>query len=152
MSDKKKKEQDQNQKKRAEWNDKAKDIWLAGLGALSAVEQEGGKLFRNLVDRGSEFENKRKEQLEDMWQDVSDRYKSAENQVGEKFDKVEEAVESSVKSVVSRMGIPSRTEVEELSRKVDALKEKLEKIEEKQKSSGTSKTGKSKKGSEGSTS
>lgn len=140
MSEKKK----QEKKKQPEWNEKAKEIWLAGLGALSAVEEEGSKLFRSLVDRGSEFENKRKEQIDELWEDISERYKSAENRFGEKFDDIEETVESSVKSIVSRMGIPSRTEVEKLSEKVDALNEKLEKLEKQQKASGSAKGGKKK--------
>ena len=140
MSEKKK----QEKKKQPEWNEKAKEIWLAGLGALSAVEEEGSKLFRSLVDRGSEFEKKRKEQIDELWEDISERYKTAENRFGDKFDEVEETVESNVKSIVSRMGIPSRSEVEKLSKKVDALNEKLEKLEKQQKPSGSAKGGKTK--------
>ncbi|MEL0028223.1 MAG: phasin family protein, partial [Perlucidibaca sp.] len=33
-------------------------IWLAGLGAFSRAEEEGGKLFDNLVKIGEELEHK----------------------------------------------------------------------------------------------
>ena len=33
-------------------------VWLAGLGALSVAEEEGTKLFSNLVDKGRKFEKK----------------------------------------------------------------------------------------------
>jgi poly(hydroxyalkanoate) granule-associated protein len=42
----------------------AHDIWLAGLGALTLAEEEGGKLFRTLVKRGAALEAKNVERLE----------------------------------------------------------------------------------------
>ncbi|MDG5767022.1 phasin family protein [Balneolales bacterium ANBcel1] len=141
MTDKEKKSKEEH-----EWNKKAKEIWLAGLGALSAVEEEGSKLFRTLVDRGSEFEKKRKDQIDEMWEQVNSRYKDVESRVGEKFDKAEERMEKNIKSMVSGLGIPTRNEVDELSNKVDALIAKLEKLEKKESGSGgkgAGKTGKS---------
>ena len=38
-------------------------VWLAGLGALATVEEEGTKLFNRLVDRGQEFEEERRSRL-----------------------------------------------------------------------------------------
>ena len=43
-----------------EFRKSAHRIWLAGLGALSAAEEEGSKLFHMLVDRGTEYEAKGK--------------------------------------------------------------------------------------------
>ena len=40
--------------------DSAHKIWLAGLGALAAAEQEGTKMFNRLVDRGREVESRGK--------------------------------------------------------------------------------------------
>lgn len=142
MSDKKKQE---TKKEKPEWNERAKEVWLAGLGALSAVEEEGSKLFRNLVDRGEEFESKRKEQISELWDEVSERYDEVGNRVGEKFEKVEETIEKSIRSVITEMGIPTRKEVEELSNKVDALIKKVDQMSEKHASSTTQK---SKKGSD----
>ena len=36
-------------------------IWLAGLGAMSVAEQEGSKLFKNLVEKGEQYESRGKE-------------------------------------------------------------------------------------------
>ncbi len=142
MSDKKKQE---TKKEKPEWNERAKEVWLAGLGALSAVEEEGSKLFRNLVVRGEEFESKRKEQISELWDEVSERYDEVGNRVGEKFEKVEETIEKSIRSVITEMGIPTRKEVEELSNKVDELIKKVNQMSEKHVSSTTQK---SKKGSD----
>jgi len=135
MSNKKKDKQGES-----EWNERAKEIWLAGLGALAAVEDEGNKLFKSLVSRGSEYEKKRKEQIDEMWEDVSGRFQEVEDELGDKYDKAEEKVEKNFKSVISGLGIPTRKEVKDLSNKVDALIEKLEKMEKKETGdSGTSK-------------
>lgn len=135
MSNKKKDKQGES-----EWNERAKEIWLAGLGALAAVEDEGNKLFKSLVSRGSEYEKKRKEQIEEMWEDVSGRFQEVEDELGDKYDKAEEKIEKNFKSVISGLGIPTRKEVKDLSNKVDALIEKLEKMEKKETGdSGTSK-------------
>ncbi len=146
MSNEKKKEtgkEKKEKKEKHEWNERAKEIWLAGLGALSAVEEEGSKLFRSLVDRGSTYEKKRKEQMDELWKEVSERYEKAEDQVGESFDKTEERVERNLKSIMTGMGIPTRKEIQELSNKVDALNKKIDQMKEKQSSgSGSAKGGK----------
>lgn len=133
MSSEEKKETGKKQKEnkeKAEWNERAKDIWLAGLGALAAVEEEGGKLFRNLVEKGSKYEDKRKEQLNELWKELSDRYEKAGSKAGKKFEKTEERIEESLKSIIAGMGIPTKKEMEELSNKIDALNEKVDKLRE----------------------
>ena len=140
MSTQKKDKENKEKKDSKEWNRRAKQIWLAGLGALSAVEEGGSKLFRSLVDRGSEFENKRKEEIDEMWDEVSNRVKDVEDQFGETFGKAEETIEKNIKSVISGMGVPTRKEVEELSRKVDALNAKLDKMSQKTSSGASQKT------------
>ncbi len=144
MSNEKKKETEKEKKEKKEkheWNERAKEIWLAGLGALSAVEEEGSKLFRSLVERGSTYEKKRKEQMDELWKEVGERYEKAEGQFGESFDKAEERVERNLKSIISGMGIPTRKEIQELSNKVDALNKKIDQMKEKQ-SPGSAKGGK----------
>ncbi len=149
MSNEKKKSTEKEKKEKHEWNERAKEIWLAGLGALSAVEEEGSKLFRSLVERGSSYEKKRKEQMDELWKEVSERYEKAEGQVGESFDKAEERVERNLKSIITGMGIPTRKEIRELSNKVDALNKKIDQMKEKQPSGSGSAKGGKKKGKSG---
>ncbi len=128
-----KKKQDQE---KHDWNDKANEIWLAGLGALSAVEEEGSKLFKSLVERGTTYEKKRKEQMDKLWKEVSDKYEKAEDKFEDSFDKAEERIENRMKSIISGLGIPSRKEIQDLSNKVDALNKKIDQIKEKQAAKG----------------
>ena len=47
-----------------ELKDSVHRIWLAGLGALAAAEEEGNKLFSRLVDRGRDVESKGKVEVD----------------------------------------------------------------------------------------
>ena len=42
---------------KSELAESAHKVWLAGLGALAAAEEEGGKLFTSLVSRGKKYES-----------------------------------------------------------------------------------------------
>ncbi|MCZ7651048.1 MAG: phasin family protein [Thermoanaerobaculia bacterium] len=46
-----------------EVRESAGKIWLAGLGALATAEEEGSKLFKNLVKKGEEVEGRGKAEL-----------------------------------------------------------------------------------------
>ncbi len=138
MSNEKKKDTGKGKKEKHEWNERAKEIWLAGLGALSAVEEEGSKLFHTLVDRGTSYEKKRKEQMDELWNEVSERYEKTGSKVGESIDKAEERVERNLKSIITGLGIPTRKEIEELSNKVDALNKKIDRLKENEAASSRS--------------
>jgi poly(hydroxyalkanoate) granule-associated protein len=47
-----------------EIKDSVHRIWLAGLGALAAAEEEGGKIFSRLVERGRDVESKGKVEVD----------------------------------------------------------------------------------------
>ena len=50
-------------------------IWLAGLGALAAAEEEGGKIFSRLVERGRDVESKGKVEVDKIKTDA-ERFKA----------------------------------------------------------------------------
>lgn len=116
-----------------ELSERGREIWLAGLGALSRVEEEGSKVFNNLVKRGETFENRGRKQIETALERLSDQQKKASGTLDEarkSFSSVAESVERTVSNTVTdtlgRMGVPRREEVETLSKKVGQLSEKLD--------------------------
>ena len=42
---------------------RGRDVWLASLGALATVENEGTKAFQSLVERGKSLESAGRKQL-----------------------------------------------------------------------------------------
>ncbi|MFN7940354.1 MAG: phasin family protein [Thermoanaerobaculia bacterium] len=99
----------------------ANKIWLAGLGALSVAEQEGGKLFHKLVKKGETYEARGKKQLDSVKGKVEKAAGSAKERAGEVWEKVEDAWDERVASTLHRIGVPSKDEISHLTRRVEEL-------------------------------
>lgn len=113
-----------------ELTERGREIWLAGLGALSQVEEEGDKVFKTLVDRGRNYETKRREQIEKAASSLKEKQDSLTSDVSKRIDDatktVEDAVNRTVNSTLGRIGVPTRHEVRALSDKVGDLSRKLD--------------------------
>lgn len=132
-------------------------IWLAGLGAFSMAEAEGGKLFQSLAEAGKRFETKVRggaEELIDGGEDLYARLVGAgerfEQRIKEGIDgtlggarkavegtkkRIEDGVEDVegrvrdvVEEMLRRLGVPTRAEIEELNLGIDRLTEAVEKL------------------------
>lgn len=110
----------------------AQNIWFAGLGALTLAEDQGGKVFKALVKRGATLDAKNKKALSAIVKDVEARVEVVkETVVGATSGTVEKltggvqkigtGVESGVATVMHTLGVPTRGEIQTLTRKVDAL-------------------------------
>ncbi len=109
---------------------RAREVWLAGLGALSRLEDEGDKVFQTLIERGKEYEDKRREQIEQTTEDLRNQQASFTEDVTERLDdatqSVEKAVTDTLSGTLGRLGVPTQDEVRGLSRRVGQLSEKLD--------------------------
>ncbi len=95
--------------------DSARELWLAGLGAMSYVQEEGvkvvdrgNKLFDQLVKEGSKIEKKARKDLEGAFGDIREEI---ESRVNEFKTEVDSAVSEFRGEVESRAG-DIRNEVE----------------------------------------
>jgi len=113
-----------------ELTERGREIWLAGLGALSRVEEEGDKVFNTLVDRGRDYEDKRRRQIDDATSSLKKRQDALTSDVSQRIDDatktVEDVVNRTVNSTLGRIGVPTRHEVQGLSDKVGELSRKLD--------------------------
>jgi poly(hydroxyalkanoate) granule-associated protein len=105
---------------------RGRDVWLAGLGALATVEQEGTSLLgslvkqgEKLVERGERVEKRGRERVETLKSDLDARR-------GEVVEKVETSVYEPMVEAIKRLGVPTLDEVRDLSAKVDALTQRVE--------------------------
>jgi poly(hydroxyalkanoate) granule-associated protein len=157
----------------------ARDIWLAGLGALSVAQKEGekfieesNKLFDMLVKEGAKLETQTRKDVEGAFDDLRDEFGSrvknlrgdvesrvkdfrgdvesrvegirdeiesrfdnvrkqrevfekqtgtVRKQAAEGWDKLENFFEERVTRVLSRVGIPTRDDIDRLNRRVQEL-------------------------------
>jgi len=108
----------------------AQNVWLAGLGALTTAEDEGGKLFRSLVKKGEALDSKNKKVFSAMMKDVEARVEVAKETVVDAtsgtVNKIEAGLESGMATVMHTLGVPTRNEIKSLTKKVDALTDSVE--------------------------
>jgi poly(hydroxyalkanoate) granule-associated protein len=107
---------------------RGRDVWLAGLGALATVEEEGSKLFGRLVDRGKEFEKERRSELEAAREKAEAQRDDALEQIEEASEETQTLLTNTVNKALDRFGVPTRTEVDRLSEKVETLSKQVDEL------------------------
>ena len=109
-----------------ELTERGREVWLAGLGALATVEEEGTKLFNRLVDRGQDFEEERQAKIEEATEKVREQSDEALAQLEEAGEETQSMLADSIKAALERFGVPTQTEVDDLAEKVDHLSKQVE--------------------------
>jgi len=107
-----------------EIRDSAHKIWLAGLGALAAAEDEGTKIFNTLVEKGEAYETKGKGEVAKVREKVEGVIGKAESS----FEKLGGAFDDKVAGAVKRLGVPSRDEITKLTKRVEELTLKVDQL------------------------
>lgn len=110
--------------------DRAREIWLAGLGVFSTMEEEGTKLFQNFVEKGKELE-KRGEKLEKKAREGVDSVSSYFAGKKNELPSFAKFVEDKLNMTFEKFGFASHQEVKELGDKVDKLSDRVAKLTKK---------------------
>jgi len=103
---------------------RAREMWLAGLGALSLAEEAGTQVFNALVEEGKSWEEQRRKQQ----QQTAEQVKTLQEEGTRAVEAVEERVRDEVNDALRRIGVPHRDDIDELRHQVDALSEKMERL------------------------
>ncbi|HSM10008.1 MAG TPA: phasin family protein, partial [Lysobacter sp.] len=111
--------------------DTAQQIWLAGVGAFARAQAESTKLFEGLVKEGLNLEKSALRfadtQAEVVRDVVETGVDSAAARATGTWEQLEAAVEGGVRRALTRLGVPDREELAELSRRVESLSAELRK-------------------------
>ncbi|TNF78269.1 MAG: poly(hydroxyalkanoate) granule-associated protein [Acidobacteria bacterium] len=110
-----------------ELRESAHKIWLAGLGAVATAEEEGSKLFNSLVKKGEKYETKGRKEFDKVLRRVDD----AKGKAGSTWDKVEDSIDKKVGEALKRMGVPTRSEINKLTKRVEELTLKVDQLKPK---------------------
>ena len=94
--------------------DSTQQIWLAGLGAFAKAQQEGGKVFDALVKEGESLQKKTR-QLAD------DRVAAVAGRAADTWDRLEHVFEDRVARALGSLGVPSKKDIDKLSKRVAEL-------------------------------
>lgn len=124
---------------REEISEKAREIWLAGLGLFATMEEEGEKLLNQFIDkgrgleeRGETFEKKARNQLDSVASFITEQGGKIKDEVSQRFsDLVPGFVEEKFNNALDMFGISTRKEVNKLSEKVNKLTETVSTLAQK---------------------
>lgn len=105
----------------------AHQIWLAGLGAFSKAQGEGGKVFDTLIKEGINLQRKTQAVAEEKLGDVAGRMTAMAGQVGNQanaqWDKLESIFEERTARALGKLGVPNSADLATLSQRLDALEQ-----------------------------
>lgn len=124
--------------------DSAQQIWLAGLGAFSKAQEEGGKVFEALVKEGTSLQRKTQAAAEEKFSEATHRMTSMATDLSSKasgqWDKLESIFEERVSRALNKLGVPSAKDVDELIARIDELNRNVARLSAKGASASPRKT------------
>jgi poly(hydroxyalkanoate) granule-associated protein len=105
--------------------DSAQQIWLAGMGAFSRAQAEGGKVFETLIKEGMHLQRKTQGLAEDKIHEVTGKVSSMAGDVqakaGQQWDRLETIFEQRTAKAMAKLGVPTAQDIETLIKRVDEL-------------------------------
>ncbi len=114
--------------------DSASRIWLAGVGAFTAAQNQGNGVFESLVEEGERVQKQVKNAAEDAYTGVVTKASQAWDQLSpEQFGRL---FDDSVARALHAVSIPTREDVEKLSHRVAELTKITKTLSEEAEASG----------------
>lgn len=89
----------------------AHQIWLAGLGAFAKAQGEGGKVFEALVKEGENIQSKTRKLTDEKIAEVAGKAAGT-------WDRLEQVFEDRVARALGSLGVPSKKDIDKLSKRV----------------------------------
>jgi len=112
--------------------DSAQQIWLAGLGAFSKAQAEGGKAFDTLVKEGLSIQRKTQAAAEERISEATNRVSHMATDISSKaagqWDKLENIFEDRVAKALNKLGVPSARDIESLMERIDTLSQAVHRL------------------------
>ena len=110
----------------------AQQIWLAGLGAFSKAQEEGGKVFETLVKEGLSIQRKTQAVAEEKISTATNKMASMATDIsskaGHQWDKLESIFEERVAKALNKLGVPSAKDVAALIERIEELNKSVQKL------------------------
>ncbi|MES2972771.1 MAG: phasin family protein [Pseudomonadota bacterium] len=110
----------------------AQQIWLAGLGAFSKAQDEGGKVFEALVKEGLSIQRKTQAVAEEKISEATNKMASMATEISSKasgqWGKLEDIFEDRVAKALNKLGVPSAKDIDALIARIDELNANVAKL------------------------
>ncbi|PTT51016.1 phasin family protein [Aeromonas sp. HMWF014] len=96
-------------------------IWLAGLGAYAKAQEEGGKIFEALVQEGEALQTRTRQSADEKIAAMTDKTTGT-------WGRLEQVFEDRVARAVASLGIPTRKDIDKLSKRMAELTEVVQEL------------------------
>jgi len=96
---------------------------LASVGAFSLAQDEAEKFVNKLIEKGEIAEKDGRSLLNDLADKRKERAKESSKRVSDELEK-------RMESLLNRMNIPTKSDIEQLSKKVAELAKKIDALKE----------------------
>ena len=106
-----------NDKSQSQMVEMLRKVMLATIGAAVIAQEEIEALINRMIERGEIAEKDGKKLMHEMM----DKRKS-------KTMKVEDEINKNISDVLERMNIPTRTDIDALSQKINGLSKKIDEL------------------------
>lgn len=107
----------------------AREVWLAGLGALAVVEEQGSKLFRALVEEGQRWEETQRAEAQHALEQAEAQHEETADAARETLnEQVVRRIRDGVDMALERAGVPTRGALNELQAQVDQLAQQADRL------------------------
>lgn len=112
--------------------DGVRRVLLASVGAVAIATGEAEKFVKRLIERGEIAEQDGRQLLTDLSEREREQASSGIGRIGNEADRMLDAV-------LTRMNIPTKSEIDDLSAKITELTEKIELLKQQQKAAQAAK-------------
>jgi poly(hydroxyalkanoate) granule-associated protein len=107
----------------------AQQIWLAGLGAFSKAQEEGGKVFEALVKEGVAMQRRTQEAAEGKLAEATSRMAAMASELSGRasapWDKLGPMFEQQLARGLKQLGVPSARDLDALQQRVAELERQV---------------------------
>ena len=111
-------------------------VWLAGLGAVSKAQHGAPKVLEELIAEGARFQSDTRGAAEETLRGVLGGVKGrisagvgqVRGQASDALENLEKIFQTRVHRTLAQLGVPSASEIEALSKRVDALNKSIDRL------------------------
>ncbi len=116
-----------------EVRENARDLLLASIGAVSITRKQGVSFVGNLLEQGQNLRGRAlklaEHKVADVRQQVEGVIGKVQQRAAANLSQVETVVGGQVTRVLGRLGVPSKADVKELSRRVAELNKQVKALQ-----------------------
>ena len=118
----------------------ARRLLLASIGAVALSKEEIESLVNRLVEKGEITEKDGRKLVDELVSRTKEASQSSLDRVSQTTSKTEDLLTKRIEAVLNTMNIPSKQDINQLTRKIDSLARKVSALDKKVSASAAPKT------------